>query len=138
MLKYKEFKKAVKAIKYQMKHDKECSKAFEVILPDSMITFYDNFDVIQAVIDLLTITMDDKYSLIESFIYETNFGKKDIVMEIDGEEVQLNSIRSLYGMLLYFNDDKKTKLEEDVDNINSYIPPGYQGFFIPHCSKNIS
>jgi hypothetical protein len=126
MLKYKEFKKAVKAIKNQMKHDKECSKAFKVILPNDSVSFYDNNYLHQAIIDLLTITMKDEHELIEMFIYETDFGKKDIELKIDDEEVQLNSIRSLYGSLLYFNDDNIAEDNKTDNNPQEYKEQKYR------------
>jgi len=102
MLDYKEFKKAIKAIKKQLKKDKECTKAFEVILNDRCY-YWGSADIVQDFIDILAISTDDKYKLIELFVYETDFGKKDYNLTIEKKEVKLDSIKTLYNNIHYFN-----------------------------------
>lgn len=109
----KAFLEAMGSIKLQMEHDQNCSNAFSIILPNDHVTLYDNSYIIDGMIDLLKhLTNDyeigdiDKYSWIEYFIYELNFGEKyedGMIKDEHDKIIRLKNSSDLYALLIKNN-----------------------------------
>lgn len=89
----------------QLEHDRKCSDAFSVILPNDYISLYDNGLLFSTIIDLLKEAFDDNIpnSNIEYFIYELNFGKEEMsatAITIDDKTFPLTNAEELYNLLM--------------------------------------
>lgn len=87
----------------QSEHDKKCSEAFGVILPDDFVTTYNNYILYDQLIELLQLAMNDpiENSIITYFIWDLEYGKnweKEKVL-IDGKEYQLRNASDLWDAL---------------------------------------
>lgn len=102
----KNFIDIMESLELQMKHDKICSEAFSIILPNDYITQYNNSYIIEGLIDLLKYLTNDKDSWIEYFIYELNFGEKyedGMIKDENDKIIRLRNSSDLYAFLLKNN-----------------------------------
>lgn len=72
------FIEIMEALKLQHEHDTKCLDAFEIILPDSRVSYYDNSKLNNALLGILQKAFSDEndHSWIEYFMYELNYGAK--------------------------------------------------------------
>lgn len=99
------FSETIEILKKQRAHDRKCSKAFSVILPNDFISNYDNSLLENQLVKLLQIAMDDefKHSWIDYFMHELDFGrdyKEGCATMKDGSNIDLSSADSLYDFLV--------------------------------------
>lgn len=65
--------------------------------------------LIDTAIDLLEHLMDDKKGKwIEYYVYETDCGKRNRIVIIDEQRIQLYSIEALYDILTFYTQDSKS------------------------------
>lgn len=98
----KQFKDIIKSIKKQYKYDRECQKAFKIILPQDHIIGYDNSIIVEGIIELLSNLTNDESDWIRYWIYELDFGKKwklGTITEKDKSDVPLKTINDLWNIL---------------------------------------
>jgi len=100
------------SIEKQARHDRKCSDAFEIILPESNMCYYDNEFLNNQLIKIIQIAMRDegKESWIGYYIYELDFGKKyrkGCATNKDGSEIKLGNAKELYEYLIKTNDNNK-------------------------------
>jgi hypothetical protein len=100
------------SIEKQARHDRKCSDAFEIILPESSICYYDNEVLNSQLVKIIQIAMNDKgkESWIAYYIYELDFGKKykkGCAWDKDGSEIKLGNAKELYEYLIKNNDNNK-------------------------------
>jgi hypothetical protein len=108
----KAFIEAIDSIEQQFEHDKNCSDAFSIILPNDHVTLYDNSHILSGFIDLLKRLTNDvndegnEYSWIEYFIYELDFGKKYEEGKVTsyGDNIRLKTSSDLYALLVNNNE----------------------------------
>lgn len=97
------FIKAINEIEKQYNHDRKCSDAFKVILPNDYTSNYDNHWLQNQLVEILQIAMNDnhKESLIEYFMWELDFGRnwKEDSIKIDGKNVKLQNANDLWDLL---------------------------------------
>lgn len=72
------FISSIEALKKQYEHDKKCSEAFKIILPNDYISSYENHLLTNQLIKILQESTNDNHSdsWIEYYIYELDFGSK--------------------------------------------------------------
>lgn len=100
------FVETIEAIKKQNEHDIKCSEAMGVIYPDSFEAgmLYENHYVMNQIVKLLQVAFDDEteHSLIEYFMWELDFGKKDKKLSAyraDKSKIDLSDAGKLYDYL---------------------------------------
>jgi len=98
------FTEAINEIEKQYNHDRNCSEAFKVILPNDHTSGYDNHWLQNKLIEILQIAMNDnhKHSWIEYYIWELDFGKKynkGCVTYKDGGNIDLSNSAALWDLL---------------------------------------
>ena len=98
------FIESIGAIEKQYRHDQKCNEAFEVILPNDFITYYDNHWLTNQLTKVLQIAMDDenKDSWIEYYMWELDFGKKwkKGYITIRDKDVPLQNAGDLWNLLI--------------------------------------
>ena len=96
------FISSINAIKQQMDKDKECLKAFKIILPFDYISGYDNHVIIDTMIKLLQELTNDENEWINYFIWELEFGDKykDGCVKIDNENIPLRTSEDLWNLIV--------------------------------------
>lgn len=97
------FIKAIHEIEKQYNHDRKCSDAFKVILPNDYTSNYDNHWLQNQLIEILQIAMNDNHkdSWIEYYMWELDFGrkwKKDSV-KVKGKNFKLQNAYDLWDLL---------------------------------------
>jgi len=102
---FKLFNKIINSIKNQMEHDRKCSDAFQIILPDDFITSYNNQYLNDMMFNILKTSFNDdtKDSWIEYFIYDLEFGSKykdGMIIEKDGSLIDISTTEKLYNFLI--------------------------------------
>lgn len=95
------FIETINQIQKQVVHDRKCSEAFDILLPNDYTTGYDNNILYNQIIKLLQVQMSDESedSWIEYYIWELDFGKRDGNVYIDGRNVQLKTPSDLWNLL---------------------------------------
>lgn len=87
-------------LKKQDDNDHAFSEHIGLAFPGCHSPIYDNNELWLAVIEALSISLNDKYEYINWWIYETQFGKNDLgVYDNDGEEHFLHNPGELYDYL---------------------------------------
>jgi hypothetical protein len=98
------FIKAIHEIEKQYNHDRKCSDAFKVLLPNDYTSNYDNHWLQNQLIEILQIAMNDNHkdSWIEYWIWEKNFGKdlKDGDVTVNGKQVNIKTAENLFDFLM--------------------------------------
>ena len=97
------FIKAIHEIEKQYNHDRKCSEAFKVLLPNDYTSNYDNHWLQNQLIEILQIAMNDNHkdSWIEYYMWELDFGrkwKKDSV-KVKGKNFKLQNAYDLWDLL---------------------------------------
>lgn len=71
------FIETIEALRCQYEHDRKCSHAFQIILPDTHVGLYDNHWTNNQLVKLLQVAMKDEHkdSWIEYYLFELDFGK---------------------------------------------------------------
>lgn len=97
------FIKAIHEIEKQYNHDRKCSDAFKVLLPNDYTSNYDNHWLQNQLIEILQIAMNDNHkdSWIEYYLWELDFGrkwKKDSV-KVKGKNFKLQNAYDLWDLL---------------------------------------
>jgi len=100
----KTFISAMGEIEKQYKHDRKCSDAFDVILPEDFTTGYDNHYLLNKLLEIIKIAFNDNHkdSWIDYFIYDLNFGKEysiGMITDKDGSDINLSNTNRLYDFL---------------------------------------
>jgi hypothetical protein len=98
------FIETIEALKSQYEHDKKCSDALQIILPNDFVSGYDNHWVNNQLIKIIQIAMNDnhEYSWIEYYMFELDFGKeyhKGCATNKDGSEINLSTAGALWDFL---------------------------------------
>lgn len=97
------FIETINQIEIQYRHDQKCGQAFQVILPNDHISFYDNHNVSNQLFKILQIAMNDnhEHSWIEYFMWEIDFGKKwkKGKVKIGGKDFKLKTSLDLWNLL---------------------------------------
>ncbi len=97
------FIETINEIENQYNHDRKCSDAFKVILPNDYTSCYDNHYLQNQLMKILKIAMDDnnKDSWIEYYMWELDFGKKwkKGYITSDGKDVKLRNVSDLWDLL---------------------------------------
>jgi hypothetical protein len=97
------FCETVNEIEKQCNHDRKCSDAFKVILPNDYTSNYDNHWLQNQLIEILQIAMNDNHkdSWIEYFIWELDFGRKwkKGMVKIKGKDFKLQNAYDLWDLL---------------------------------------
>lgn len=97
------FIEIINEIEKQYNHDRKCSDAFKVILPNDYTSNYANHWLQNQLLKILQIGMNDnhKYSWIEYYLWELDFGrkwKKDSV-KVKGKNFKLQNAYDLWDLL---------------------------------------
>jgi len=98
------FREVMTAIDTQRKHDRKCTDAFQVILPNDFVSGYENGVVISMLLSLLKLSFKDntKDSWIDYFQYDMDFGrdyKVGCASYKDGTNIPLATIDDLWNLL---------------------------------------
>ena len=102
------FLESLNKLKLQEEHDDKCIKAFAVLMPDSHVSGYNNSFLREGLLNVLKIALNDnhRYSWIEYFIYDLNFGAKyheGCANNADGSNIDLSSAEKLWELLVEEN-----------------------------------
>lgn len=98
------FIETIDALQKQTEHDRQCSAAFSVILPNDYISNYDNNILYKQLLKIIQIAMNDEYkdSWIKYYMWELDFGKDYRVgcatME-NGDNIDLSNSGKLWDFL---------------------------------------
>jgi hypothetical protein len=97
------FIETMNALTEQYEHDIKCVRAFEVILPNSHISMYDDSRLYSQIIKILRIQMDDDtdVSWIDYYVDELDFGRlwKPGKVVIGEKDVRLETPEDLWNLL---------------------------------------
>jgi hypothetical protein len=97
------FIETMNALIEQYEHDIECLRAFEVILPNSHISMYDDSRLYSQIIKMLRIQMDDDTddSWIDYYVDELDFGRlwRPGKVVIAGNDIKLGTANDLWNLL---------------------------------------
>ena len=96
------FIKTIDAIEKQYDHDRKCSEAFKVILPNDFISNYDNHLLQNQLIEILQIAMKDNHlSWIEHYMWELDFGRswEKGNVTVGGKDFPLQNVHDLWALL---------------------------------------
>lgn len=98
------FIECIEAIQKQYEHDKKCSDAFQVILPNDYISSYQNHWIQNQLVKLMQVAMNDEHknSWIEYYMWELDFGKNykaGSTTRKDGSNIDLSTHESLWDFL---------------------------------------
>lgn len=102
MISKTQFVDAIEAIKKQLEHDRNCAEKLKDVYKDAFKAnlLYDNSYVVDGLLKLLKEIFNDKSGWIEYFIYEMDFGSKDLgVWRADKSKVDLSDAGKLYDFL---------------------------------------
>ena len=103
---------SLRALQHQYEHDRKWGETLASLFPDErMFGIYDNSKVNNALLHILQLEMNDagKYSWIEYFCYELDFGSKytEGCASQYGKNIDLSSPESLYDYLKSLKDASK-------------------------------
>ena len=94
------FRQAILAIKEQMKINDKVAISLSAVFPNAHQTnLLPQCDIIDAYIVTLASEMKDRCSWIEHYIYELDFGSKDLEITDNGKIVPMKTIDDLFKML---------------------------------------
>lgn len=99
----KYFIKIIGQLKLQDDHDRKCSDAFKVILPDDYTSGYANHILTNQLIEILKIAMTDtENDWIGYWIYELDYGKEytEGCVTDNGVNIPLRTASDLWDMLI--------------------------------------
>lgn len=126
MITKEQFISIMDKLKKQHDHDRNFTRLMGEAFPENHPPIYDNSRVMNAAIELLKLHFEGD-DTIEWWIYETNFGKKDMYILYHGKKLYFKTSGSLYdylsGLLL-----KEIRLRRLVDMIKSGGQPVLTGF----------
>jgi hypothetical protein len=96
------FIETIEAIKRQSIHDKACAERIKGVYQNAFIAnlLYDNSFVVEVLLKLLNVIFKDKSGWIEYFIYEMDFGSKDLGVWRGEIKVDLSDAGKLYDFLI--------------------------------------
>lgn len=103
MISKKQFVDTIEAIKKQLDHDRNCADKLKDVYKDAFKAnlLYDNSFVVEGLLRLLKEIFNDKSGWIEYFIYEMEFGSKDLgVWREDKSKVDISDAGKLYDFLI--------------------------------------
>lgn len=99
------FIETISEIEKQVRHDKKCSDAFEVILPSDYVSSYDNSFLQNQLVKIIQLAMNDNHkdSWIEYFMWEMDFGRKykEGSVTFHGKNFELKTASDLWDLLLH-------------------------------------
>jgi len=95
------FKKAIKALEEQDKHDDKCSKAISIVYPNAfgVNLWYDNSILVDAILELLKAELGAASDWIEYYIYECDFGKNPNEVRVGKDVYNLDSVDNLWNLI---------------------------------------
>lgn len=97
------FIKILEQLKLQHAHDRKCSDAFKIILPNDYTSGYDNYILTTQLIDILKIAMNDvDNQWIDYWIYDLDYGDDYTkgCVTYHGVNVPLKTASNLWNMLI--------------------------------------
>lgn len=102
MISKKQFSDAIEAIKKQFDHDRNCAEKIKEVYKDAFQAnlLYDNSFVVAGILKLLKDIFKDEAGWIEYFIYEMDFGSKDLGVWRGEIKVDLSDAGKLYDFLI--------------------------------------
>jgi hypothetical protein len=102
MISKNQFVDAIEAIKKQLEHDRNCADKLKDVYKDAFKAnlLYDNSFLLDGLLKLLNVIFKDKSGWIEYFIYEMDFGSKDLGVWRGEIKVDLSDAGKLYDFLI--------------------------------------
>lgn len=125
----KQFIHIMDQLEEQYKLDSKNADLIEQVFPDSLLGVYDNTRLHNIVLEMLQREFDDegKYSNIDYFIYELDFGKEwtNKSIEDHGVIIDISDSGKLYDYLMNcmkeetvsYEEEKKKEYETQVDEM---------------------
>lgn len=98
----KQVQEILKEIKKYQKERRRTNKFIESILwqPENIqVTLGDN--ILDSLLNVLEIVFNDNIDLFNWYVFESEFGEKTIVKEINDIEVKINSVTELLAILTH-------------------------------------
>ena len=89
-LSFKQIDQLFKNIKQFQSENKQISNAFNVIVGRDAV-YSCGGKLLDSLIDLLEIELKDKHKIIEWYIFENKCGEKNLVKNIGGKKIKINS-----------------------------------------------
>lgn len=99
------FIESINEIEKQLIHDRNCSKAFQIILPNDYVSGYDNNLILNQLIKLLKVSVGEDYGWIDYFIFDLNFGRDydQSKVFIAGKPLKLKTPEDLWTLIVGFS-----------------------------------
>ena len=104
----KMFVEAIEALKEQIDHDAKVSTAFQELFIDAGNMMPDNERLIFQLVRLLNEGMNDTTpdavgnTFVSWFVYETDFGRKDNIIKLNGKTYKITTAAQLYDTILEY------------------------------------
>jgi len=108
-----QFKKAIEAIREQMKLDDNMDKHLSEVFTEASGLLYVESPAMEGLLDLLKDLCNDKNNWIRYYVFEIDFGKTAEVIE-NGNEIPLKTVEDLYNLI--FN-----KMEQGIEKIKNAL-----------------
>ncbi len=124
MLSRELFIETIEKIKQQYQHDVRCSKLLSQIYPNAFEAnlMYQNNLLVNQIVKILQVELNDElpHSLVEFFIWELDFGKKQkqgncSAWRKDGSAIDLSDAGKLYDFLIENMEDNKQSSNSNQD-----------------------
>lgn len=128
MITKKQFISIMDKLKKQHDYDRNFTRLMGEAFPDTHPPIYDNSKVMDAAIESLKLHFEGD-DTIEWWIYETNFGKKDMYILYHGKKLYFRTSGSLYDYLSGVLVDEM-RLQGLIDKIKAGGKPTLTGFVL--------
>jgi hypothetical protein len=100
MITYEQFHRAIENLKRFTTEQDKLKSVLQVISPTGtgVVEFGNQF--IDDYIDLIELALEHEYGLVSWFIFDNEFGQKNLVINFHGIEYVISSIRDIYDFIL--------------------------------------
>lgn len=100
MMTYENFHEAIQNLKrFEAEQDK-LKQVLQVISPTGTGVVEFGNDFIDNYIDLIELAIGHEYGLVSWFVFDNEFGQKNMIVTLDRKEYVISSIRDIYDFIM--------------------------------------
>jgi hypothetical protein len=97
---YDNFHKAIENIKRFIQEQDKLKSVLQAISPTGTCVVEIGNEFIDNYIDLIEQALGNEYGLVSWFIFDNEFGQKNMIVTFDGKEYIISSIRDIYDFIM--------------------------------------
>jgi hypothetical protein len=97
---YEQFHRAIEDLKRFTAEQDKLKSVLQVISPTGTAAVEFGNQFIDDYIDLLEQALGNEYGLVSWFVFDNEFGQKNMIVTFDGKEYIISSIRDIYDFIM--------------------------------------